>query len=857
MLLVLLACKPEPSPPPSAQTPDLTERLGAGEVRAGEVIDAASLFGGISAEGDVGDFLIYNDRVRYLIQAPGDSSYYVEYGGNLIDADLVRADGQPGRDLLDESTPMIGLGRIVDAETVTVVSDGASGVATLRVEGPAAPMTLLTGALENPDLVDDLALRVRTDYTLLPDEYALLATTTVWNEDDEAVSLAIGEVTLLALDAAASWRPGTGFGDAGSAAVPSVAVLGHQNEVAFGILGDASDLESGTVGEILSAAAPVIVGFGATETIEAGASASWSRWLGVAPDIATLTSERALRTDPATPALAGTVTDGTNPVAGARVHILDDDGAPLTVALTGPDGSWSAHVAGAASTVASGRGRGIRVDLPEGHGWLSPYEADPTATLASIADGATPIPFADGYGFAAGGLSGASALTTPGSLRIDVADGGPAVARVYFAAADPVFTDTRLVPSRPGPAMVGFIRDGSMTLPLEPGDYRVVVYRGVRDELATGTVTITSGAEATFTADIVPAYTLDGVYTIDPHAHASPSGDGGLPMADRLLVTAANGIDIHVGTDHDHIADYRPLLAPMGLDSRLVSVVADEVSPVLRGHFNIWPAVRTDAENGGAPRWWLGYADTSEIFGWMRAIVGADGVVQANHPVGSSGMFSHADYNANGTVGDAARWSGDFDAMELLNSGDYVDNLPYFLDLVRRGKQVTPVGVSDSHTHTSGGVGLNLTFLDIGGAFTDIDDDALRAAMARRATVVSHGPFIDARVGGVWAPGLEVGAGELTVDVKAPSWMPVETVTLYEDGEIVATEACTGVAPTPCSVTWSLEPAADAAYVVVASSSTGMSDAHPGERAWAATSAIYVDVDGGGWSSPLPAIEVE
>jgi hypothetical protein len=856
MLLVLLACKPEPSPAPPAPAPDLTDRLGPGEVRAGVVTDAASLFGGISAEGDVGDFLIYNDRVRYLIQAPGDSSYYVEYGGNLIDADLVREDGEPGRDVLDESTPMVGLGRIVDAETVTVLADGADGAATLRVEGPAAPMTLLTGALENPDLVGDLSLRVRTDYTLLPDSYAMFATTTVWNDEDEAVSLAIGEVTLLALDATASWRPGTGFGDAGSDAVSSVAVLGHENEVAFGILGDTSDLESGTVGELLSSAAPVIVGFGPGEIIEAGGEATWSRWLGVAPDIATLTSERALRTDPTTPVMSGTVNDGLNPVAGARVHILDDAGAPLTVALSGPDGAWSANVAGAASAVASGRGRGIRVDLPAGHGWVSPYEPDPATTLASLSDGATPIAFADGYGFTAPAL-GTLSLTAPGTLRIDVTDGGAAVARVYFASGDPVTADSRLVPSRPGPAVVGFIRDGSMTLPLEPGDYRVVVYRGVRDELATGTATVTSGAESTFTADIQPAYTLEGVYTIDPHAHASPSGDGGLPMADRLLVTAANGIDIHVGTDHDHIADYRPLLAPMGLDDRLVSVVADEVSPVLRGHFNIWPAAQTDAENGGAPRWWLGYADTAEIFGWMRAIVGADGVVQANHPVGSSGMFSHASYDANGSVADADHWSADFDAMELLNSGDYVENFPYFLDLVNRGKQVTPVGVSDSHTHTSGGVGLNLTFLDIGGAFSDIDDDALRAAMARRATVVSHGPYIDARIDGTWAPGAEVGPGTLSVDVKAPSWMPVETVTLYENGAVLATEPCVGTAPTPCSVTWALDPAADAVYVVIAASTAGMTDAHPGERAWAATSAIYVDADGGGWTSPLPAIEVE
>jgi hypothetical protein len=440
---------------------------------------------------------------------------------------------------------------------------------------------------------------------------------------------------------------------------------------------------------------------------------------------------------------------------------------------------------------------------------------------------------------------------------VTVADGGPAVVFAYFAAGDPVAADDRLVPGRPsGAAAVGFVRDGAMDLRLEPGTYEVVAYRGVRDELVRRTVTVVSNETTEFDADIVPAYTVDGFVTIDPHAHASPSGDGGISMADRLIVAAANGIDLHVGTDHDHIVDYRPLLAPLGLEGRLGSVVASEVSPVLRGHFNVWPAtVDATKANGGSPRWWFGYADTAEIFGWMRALVGPDGIVQANHPVGSSGMFTAAGYD-DGVVGNPDRWSADFNAMELNNSGDWSDYLPYYLDLVARGKKVTPVGVSDSHGHTSGGVGLNLTFLPTGGALADVTDDVLRAAMATRGTVVSKGPFIDARVNGTWAPGATVGVGSvLSVEVKAPSWMPVETLTLYEDGVPVATEPCLGVAPTPCVAAWPLAPAADAFYVVIAASTTlPMEGAHPGDLAWAATAATFVDVAGDGWSAPLPPI---
>ena len=71
-LLLLLACRPDETTPPKGKTPDLTERLGEGEVRAGVVTDEAALFGGVSAEGKAGDVKIYNDRAQFVIQAAGE-----------------------------------------------------------------------------------------------------------------------------------------------------------------------------------------------------------------------------------------------------------------------------------------------------------------------------------------------------------------------------------------------------------------------------------------------------------------------------------------------------------------------------------------------------------------------------------------------------------------------------------------------------------------------------------------------------------------------------------------------------------------------------------------------------------------
>jgi len=856
MLLLILACARDGAES-ATDAPDLTATLGPDEVRAGTVLDAAALFGGVAAEGRLGDVKIYNDRARFVIQQPGASNYYHEYGGALIDADTVRPAGEPGRDLVDELAVMVGLGRVVNAERVIVLDDGRDGVARVRVEGPTAPLQLVTGALETPTLVPDIDLWVTTDYELRPGEWTLRVTTTVENRDEEA-ALQIGEVGIVAAELGETWRPGLGRNAADADATDWIAFVGKHNEGAVALVGEDDPLEQGTIGSILGALAPTIVGFGPTEVIPTGGTATWVHRVGAAPDPATLSAEQRARRGAGGQRLGGTVSSGGRPVAGARVTVLDAAGAPETLAFTGADGAWTALVGGGAvSVVASGRGDGIQVDLPAGHGNVSPYEPDPAATLATLADGAAGPAFAEGYGLGTPQSPWSELeLVTPANVELSVADGGPAVARFYFAEGDPVVADDRLVPGRPdGCVAVAFVRDGRMDVALEPGAYTLVVNRGVREEVAVVPLDVTAGERVPVEVSLPAAYTLDGVVVGDPHSHAAPSGDGGITMEDRLVVTAANGVDLHFGTDHDHIAAYQPLVAPLGLDARLRSVQAVEVSPVLRGHFNAWPAPASDAPNHGAPLWWFGYSDTTEIFGWMRALVGEDGIIQANHPVGDSGLFSFAGYEpGEGTVDDPAKWNADFDAMEVINSGDWEPYLPYYLDLARRGHPVVPVSVSDSHGHTSGRVGLAVTFFHTGTDLAGATDDVLRATMGRGETVASLGPFIDARMGGDWAPGTLVRPGTLDVVVRAPSWIPVESLTLWRDGVVVQTLTCTGAAPTPCEAQVELDGTADASWVLTASSTTPLGLVQPGTVPFAVAAAIRMDGDGDGtWTPPLPA----
>ncbi|MFZ5478641.1 MAG: CehA/McbA family metallohydrolase [Myxococcota bacterium] len=854
-MLFLLACTDVPSPGKGDSAwLDLSARLGPDEARAGRVTEAGELFGGVSAEGAPGDWKIYNDRVRFVIQDVGDSSYYVEEGGALIDADVVRADGEPGRDMLDELAVMAGLARVVHAESVTVLSDGADGEAAIRVEGVGTPMTLATGALENPDLVADLDLAIRTDYTLPAGSWAMRVETTVRNDEDEPVTVQIGAGGIIAQEVGTTWAKGHGFEPETDADVDVSALVADRGEGVLALVGDGGPLGTGAVGRILGALAPMVLGFGDDVTLAPGESATWAMWVAAAPDLATIEAERLARAGAQAQTLSGTVRAGGEPVAGARVHVLDG-GAPVTIATTDASGRWSATVAAEVSPtfVATGRGNAVHFDLPAGAGWYAPYEADVAATLTTLAEGAVAGEFAEGYGVGEATSDPTLTLKRPGALAVRVADGGPAVVRVEFAEGDAVAGDDRLYPGRPsGAAAIAFVRDGAIEVPVEAGTYDVVVHRGVRDNVVVQRVTLDPGGRAEVLADVRAAYTLEGVLTVDPHSHASPSGDGDVTMEGRLLASAGNGVDVHVGTDHDHVADYRTLLYTLGLDGWMHSIVADEVSPVLRGHFNMYPASPGTSANGGSPRWWLGYRDTDEIVGWMRARVGPTGIVQANHPYGDSGMFKFAQYDlASGAIGARDRWSDGFDAVEVLNRGDHEEYLPYFLDLVSRGEDKIPVGVSDSHSATDGSLGVSLTFLETGTDLAGFGPEVLVAAMRAGRTVASRGPYVDARMGGERVIGTTVAPGSLDVTVYAPDWMPVETVSLVQDGEVVATAACAGEAPTPCATSFELSPAADASYVVVAESTTQpMVWAHAGTYAWAVTNAVKVDVAGDGWTAP-------
>lgn len=835
----------------STDTPvpvDLVSDLGPNDVRAGVITQPESLFTGVFAEGQLGDVMLKNDRVTFIVQSAREGSYIVGRGGGVLDADIVRPDGQFGRDPIKDWVPNAGIGRVVNPDVVEVADNGIdSGIAVVRVEGPESPIRFLEGTIEAQGLIADLGLRIEHTYTLEPGSYLLRVDTTISSPLRE-VSLPPGDLLMGAPEVAWSWEEGSGLSDEGrGGAFKWTSYVGHAHDVTVAVLAaDGGTLAAGAL-DIVSSAADVLVAFGETVDITPETPYTHSRWYGVGPDLASLTDEILTRESAPVDTLTGTVAADDGPVAGAWVGV-EVDGAPYTLAVTGADGTWSADVpeGSTTQTIAVGTQNRRFMDLPDGATSYPPY-GSPQAqqdALTSLSTGGTPVARSEGRGV--GTDEAPLTLGTPATLRVTSARQLPFFIRAQRTDAA-IAEDERWVPRKPGGADgLGWSIDDSIDLSLPAGTYAITAHRGMRFDAVQETVTLVAGMVETLEIDLTPVELPEGWWLVDPHAHGPTSGDADISMEDRVIVAAANGIQAHFGTDHDRTADYRPLLGALGLDG-LRSVVANEFSPSLRGHFNIYPITPDPLlPNAGSWAWWNELPETSdEMLAFLEGRQSTPLIIQSNHPT-DSGVAASAGW-AMGVISNADRWTERLDVIEVMNSADYEEFLAFYLDLFLRGVITAPVGVSDSHGHLAGNIGMSATYLQVPGTSVDVLTDAnLVDAMQERRTVVTRGPFISSDP----MPGSVVTASTTTLSAEAfcAPWCTVDRLVLYRDGEAVETVEGT-------TATFDIDDAEDAAYYVIAEGDNSMQPVSS-HTPWAMTSPILRDVDDDGWDPPLPPLVV-
>jgi len=407
-----------------------------------------------------------------------------------------------------------------------------------------------------------------------------------------------------------------------------------------------------------------------------------------------------------------------------------------------------------------------------------------------------------------------------------------------------------------------------IALPLAAGRYAITVSAGPERALFEARVTVAADG-ASLDAPLARAVDSSGWACGDLHVHSAPSFDSDVPLDQRLIAAAAEGLDLVAPTDHDaSTRDWTPALTETGAQLRVM--LGDELSPgvdgddELKGHFNVYPIPDTLRLPDELPHRGL---SVPQIVERVRRVL-PDALIQVNHPRSdaSFGYFNLVDLDPVTGEGGGGIALPEFDTLEVWNAHD-LDLAPndtpidVILDdwyaLLRAGRGVVAVGNSDTHRLARTPVGYPRTCVrvarDAPGSLTEVDFvEGLRVGNA----FVTSGPFVDLVVGGeglgalvVPAPG---GAIDVMAHVQAAPWVSVTRVRVVVDGETAMTLP---VAELPGTVRASLVVRRDAFVLVVVEGDAPLGVAageHAGAmRSLAFTNPVFIDADGDGrWTAP-------
>jgi len=829
----------EPLPPL-----DLSEVLEAGEVRGGRCDKAEDLIGGPWADSRVGDYKLYNSKVRFIVQDLDPVRSAVGfYGGNLIDADVVRRDGSPDHDTMALQNELVGLLGL-EPEKIEVVNDGRDGqAAVLQVEGHAMPIGMLPeGALGLGLIADDVEIFTRRRYILEPDAELLRIETEVFNRGEQPLDgVMLGDVFYF-----------SGYGQVFTEAAGFDLLLGadpylvsEAEDVAYAVSTGGGNFE------LMFGLHTIVITMARSTDIAPGRSAIFDRFFSVgrggisaaaAPVFAMLDLPHAI--------VHGQLRDAADQSAltGVRVQVFEEEsdgsrGKILTTARSDAEGHYRAAVPLARNSSA----RGVQ--------------------LEARAEGRAPSPVVSIEVQQDAEREADLSLPPGGQLRLTVLDadsGQPIPARVDLHGDD---GRQRLITG-----VVEALFD------VVPGTYRLVASRGIEYSFhEIPALQIGAGEEVSQQITLQRVVDTTGYVAADLHLHSVRSTDSTVRLPDRVAAVAAEGVEFAAATDHDHVTDYTPHVHSRALEPWLETVRGSEVSTFTLGHFNGYPlAEHPDLPANGAIAWYgLSPAD---IFAVIRERGEPSVVVQVNHPrYEGAGFFDQIGLDQStgiatvdpldlGLPGDTDLNDLPFDVLEVYNGkrlqGVFGDDgrpggIYDFYALLNSGRRYTMTGNSDSHS-LGAEPGLPRNFIaSASDQPGELDVDSMMAALRGGNNLVTAGPFVRfaAQAGGqrheMGALVPAAGGADLLVEVEAATWVDVSSVELVENGEVIAswTAAAGEISGSDQVLRFDqsipVTPTSDSWYLVIVRGDLPMNPVY-GERPLALANPIYLDVDADG-----------
>ncbi|MCA9544828.1 MAG: CehA/McbA family metallohydrolase [Myxococcales bacterium] len=833
---------PDQGPGETARVPvDLSPYQGPGQgARAFVAQGAEDLVAGTVAQGRAGDYVLENDRVRFVVEGFSRAIGPCPWGGNVIDG--AWRDG--GQDVVGEVCTLLNLGITLKPERFEIVQDGAEGgAAVLAVTGRPALLDFinLPGFIASfspvpisfgYDTDRILPLAITQWYVLSPDDTGLTVITAIRNDGAEDLHVPMSHL----IDSGGSVRffnPAGPYGGYGYRGLSLENVGNGDPFVALAFVGDEGghaivpapvlppdDVVDLPAGGAYVAVAGVAVTLTHTREVIGTLVARPNRlpslpglahlapgavearvhkhFVGPGQQVDALLGPAWAFLGLPTQPIQVTVSDAMAGAPGVRVTALDPAGRAFSQATTGADGT-------ATLNVPADRAYTVRAWAPDRG----------AASAADVAPGGEPV---------------ALTLAPPSSLtvRVRTPAGAPTPAKITVLCQGacpnpPQAVDRDITFDGPigGTATIEYTGpEGEVRIPLAAGDYRVVVSRGIEwsvwpaDAVPDGgaPVTLAPGEAAELDAEIAHVVDSAGWLSGDFHVHSVNSPDSPVSLTDRVRNFMGEGVDVLVSTDHDFITDYAPVIEALGAGAELISLVGIELTTFDYGHFNGFPLPRdAESRNGGTFDWAGGEGPgrpPKDIFAWMNDQPGAQ-VVQVNHPDGGYFGAIRADVLAGTSEAPPEQfrlppeaadpvsglWDEGFNAMEIMNGfgqASFFGRARWWLTMVGRGFTPTGTAVSDTHNQLKDQGGGPRTFVWVGegnDAPATFDREAFVMAVNQGRAFGSGGPVlrVTAQAGEASATlgdTLRVQPGEpftLRVEAEVPAWMSVDTVQVIRD----------------------------------------------------------------------------
>jgi len=412
---------------------------------------------------------------------------------------------------------------------------------------------------------------------------------------------------------------------------------------------------------------------------------------------------------------------------------------------------------------------------------------------------------------------------------------------------------------------------GRAAFSLPPGQYQLVVTRGVEyAPLDFGAITVLADRGHVLAGDLRRVLDTAGEIAGEFHVHSAPSFDSDVPLDERVLSLAVEGIEVFASTDHDALGDFQPAIEALGLQNHIHWMPGDEITTDGFGHFGAFPL-----PPGLDPAVSLPHLEPSvgEVIAHARAVA-PSAVIQLNHPLWRDhpiGYWSLAGFDPASGMSVTMLYS-QFDAVEVWNShtldesnAGYVDPdgvIDSWMAMLQLGRGATAMGNTDTHRLAQTPPGWPRTYLRVP------DDDPARVTDAMVTTAIlggdamlTSGPFLRATVGGA-RPGalVRANAGSVTVHVElqAVEHTPVDRVELVANRTVVAVrEATAALVNGARAMQWDVPVVLTRdAWIVVRTRAAETVGDVAGVHArplpsLALVNPVYVDVDGDGrWTAP-------